>query len=120
MAMRSQILPYLSPSYKMRAAALPFAPAVRAPARFDFDPENEHFVARLGRRTQGWRQGWVAEYRFATGVGARTVQQVFPTCEPQLQDAGRGAPPKTGDAVGAIRQSGRCPRGRLQCAYVTR
>ncbi len=78
-------------STNQRVAPLPFAPAARAPAASDFGPENEPFAARLGRRTGGWRKGWVVEYRFAAAIDNHTPQQVPPACESQLQDVGRGA-----------------------------
>ena len=52
-------------------AFCPYLCPLRVPARFDFGPENEHFAARLGRRTQGRRKGWVVGYRFATGIRDR-------------------------------------------------
>ena len=69
--MRSQNLPHASPSYRTRAAALPFAPGARSLAASDFAPESEHFGGFLGRRTQGWRKGWVVGYRFAVSVKSR-------------------------------------------------
>ncbi len=50
----------------------PYPLTLRAPAGRDLGPENERFAARLGRRTQAWREGWVVEYRFAVSIAART------------------------------------------------